>query len=103
MKKPKRSNHYQYDLVQYPPTDQWNEKTLIQLPMPLDRDVYNRIIPNRSSDFALGIIVQGKLDWHWAQANLVCLFTFESNVLLKQISCEDIPLQEKVMVIFKSP
>lgn len=42
-------------LVHYPPTDRWNEKNVMPLPMPLDREIYNKTIPNMSSGFALGL------------------------------------------------
>ncbi len=44
-------------LVQYPPTDRWNEENLTSLPTPPDVGNFNRTIPNTSSGFALGKIV----------------------------------------------
>src|SRR5439155_6012224 len=43
-------------LLQYPMTDRRNEEDLTPLPATPDAGYSNRIIPNRSSDFALGSV-----------------------------------------------
>ncbi len=44
----------QFSLLQYPPTDRWNEENQTSLPMPPDVGNSSGTMPNMSSGFALG-------------------------------------------------
>jgi hypothetical protein len=52
-----RKKSISYSLLQYPPTDRWNEENLTTLPMPPDVGNSSGTMPNMSRGLVLGIVI----------------------------------------------